>query len=258
MINVIRVPAFSDNYLWLFHHSGSNRAYAVDPGDAQPIEKALQEHGLTLAGILVTHHHWDHTGGVDDLLKNRNIPVYGPHSNNIAQITHPLKDNEYLDLEDGAMGFKVLEVPGHTLDHIAYFSDEARILFSGDTLFAGGCGRMFEGQPAQMQGSLARLAVLPEETAVYCAHEYTESNLAFALAVEPENEDLVARVESVKQQRARGEATVPSSIGVELKTNPFLRVAESSVIAAAEHHTGTRPSNNAESFAAVRGWKDNF
>ncbi|GAB3106918.1 hydroxyacylglutathione hydrolase [Aestuariicella hydrocarbonica] len=257
MLKIIPVPAFNDNYLWLFHRSGSNRAYVVDPGDARPVEQALEHYGLELVGMLITHHHADHTGGIDALQKGRNIPVYGPHSANIDNVTQPLSEGDRLSLKDD-ISFEVLEVPGHTLDHIAFHCPDEAVLFCGDTLFAGGCGRMFEGEPKQMQASLAKLAHLPPQTRVFCAHEYTQSNLAFAQAVEPLNEALKNRVEETLNKRAQGLATVPSLLQQELASNPFLRVSEVSVIDAAKKHSNREVTEPWEVFAVLRGWKDNF
>lgn len=260
MLTIQTVPAFDDNYLWVFHAAGSSRAYVVDPGDARPIETALERSRLELAGILVTHHHGDHIGGINALLAARpkeTIAVYGPHSPNIPQITHPLTQGQTLELDDG-IRFEVLEVPGHTLDHIAYYNHDDAVLFCGDTLFAGGCGRMFEGNPAQMQASLEKLSQLPGNTLVYCAHEYTESNLRFALAVEPDNTELIARAASTSILRQSNQATVPSRLSDELATNPFVRVHEAPVIAAASRYCAAELSGPAEVFAQLRGWKDHF
>lgn len=258
-INVINVPAFRDNYLWLFHSPGDSRAYVVDPGDARPIEAALSEHGLSLAGILVTHHHPDHIGGIDQLLENRTVPVYGPAGGSVPQVTQPLGDGDSVTLNN-AFTFKVLTVPGHTLDHIAYYCEQTDppTLFCGDTLFAGGCGRLFEGTPEQMYESLGKLSRLPESTRVYCAHEYTLANLAFAKAVESGNQALSNRIKSEQSKRDRQEATVPSTIALEKSTNPFLRCDQDSVKTAAEIHSNQALETPQEVLAAVREWKDNF
>ena len=257
MIRIITVPAFHDNYLWLFHHPDSTDAYAVDPGDAAAIESALQAYKLHLKGILVTHHHADHIGGIPALVKHRDIPVYGPLSKHIPDVTHPLSEGDELQLP-GPFGFQVLAVPGHTLDHIAYHEPRERVLFCGDTLFAAGCGRMFEGNPRQMQASLQKLAELPPQTAVYCAHEYTTANLGFASAVEPDNRGIQDRVEATRRLRRDDKPSVPSTIAQELQTNPFLRVKEPTVVAAASRYTGTEIQAPADVFAALRSWKDNF
>lgn len=258
-INIIRVPAFQDNYLWLFHRQGDDRTYVVDPGDAKPIEAALTQHDLTLAGILITHHHRDHTGGIDELLERRQVPVYGPGGGSVPQVTHPLADNETLHLDQG-MEFRVMAVPGHTLDHLAYFCDAENppILFCGDTLFAGGCGRLFEGTAKQMYQSLARLRDLPDETLVYCAHEYTLANLEFAAAVDGTNTDLQERIIVEQNKRRKNLATVPSTIALEKSTNPFLRWDDPAIKSAAEAHLDRPLTAEHEVLAAIRAWKDIF
>ncbi|PHS75944.1 hydroxyacylglutathione hydrolase [Porticoccus sp.] len=251
---VHRLPAFSDNYLWLFHQPGSRLAFVVDPGAAEPVLQALTSLDLDLSGILITHHHPDHVGGIDSLLHHTAVPVYGPPD--IRQTTHSLVDGDQLTL-DGTH-FKILGVPGHTLDHIAFFEAETPLVFCGDTLFAGGCGRLFEGSPEQMWRSLSRLAALPPATKIYCAHEYTKANLLFAKAVEPENPAVQERLKQVIQLRNRAQATVPSSLAEELATNPFLRVTQGSVRQAASAR-GLPSGGTAEDvFAIIRHWKDQF
>ncbi len=270
MIHVDAIPAFSDNYIWCLYDSQSRQAVVVDPGDAAPVQAALKEKGLSLSAILITHHHLDHTGGIDALIADNPVPVYGPANQNIAQITEPLGENDSLTLL--GLTFSVLKIPGHTLDHIAFYCEQhsdsqqlglsslpgAPLLFCGDTLFAGGCGRVFEGNPTMMLDSLNKLAALAANTKVYCAHEYTLGNLAFASAVEPANALLQQRIERDSQLRHEGKPTVPSTIAIELQTNPFLRCTESSVISSAEQHRGTHCSNPQEVFATVRAWKDSF
>ncbi len=255
---VLTVPAFNDNYLWLIH-DGVNAA-AVDPGDAQPILAALKAHGLTLTAILLTHHHADHTGGVPALLQHYAVPVYGPRNDGIAAVTQPLSEDATVHVPGLDLQLSVLEVPGHTLGHIAYFrAGDEPWLFCGDTLFAGGCGRLFEGSPSQMVDSLNKLAALPAEAKVFCAHEYTLSNLRFASAVDPGNAALQARVEADTAKRARGVPTVPSTIGMERNTNPFLRYAEPQIaaqlVAAGKLQGGEAP---VAVFAALRQWKNTF
>ncbi len=257
MLKVIAVPAFQDNYLWLLVPEGGRNCYAVDPGDAAAIETALTANDLELAGILLTHHHWDHTGGVKDLLKRHSIPVYGPKSDQIPEVTNRLGEGDSVELS-ATTRLGVLEVPGHTLDHIAYFDPKSLSVFCGDALFAGGCGRMFEGNPKQMQTSLEKLAALPGETKIYCAHEYTESNLRFAQAVEPNNPALEQRVKSVAQLRKEGKSTVPSLLADEWATNPFLRWSETSVQSAARGYANHPLDTASDVFAALRSWKDNF
>lgn len=259
MLDARPIPAFSDNYIWLLTNGGK-QAFVVDPGDGQPVLEALARRGLELGGILVTHHHPDHVGGVDTLLAQcGGVPVYGPAQSPATCINRPLNDGDRIEIL--GLGAEIIAVPGHTLDHIAYFFPEtggAPSLFCGDTLFAGGCGRVFEGNPAMMHASLQRLAALPGETRVYCAHEYTLANLRFARAVEPDNESLQDRERRDAAKRERNEPTVPSTVALELATNPFLRCAETSVRSAAMRESGTAPRGDADVFAAIRGWKDNF
>jgi hydroxyacylglutathione hydrolase len=258
-LSVLAVPAFKDNYLWLVH-DGVNAA-AVDPGDAAPILAALAEHHLTLTAILLTHHHADHIGGVPQLLAHARVPVFGPRNDNIAAVTQPLGEGDRVEVPGLPLTLRVLDVPGHTKGHIAYVRETPgqHWLFCGDTLFAGGCGRIFEGTPAQMAESLGKLAALPDDTNVYCAHEYTLANLRFASAVEPGNGKLRQRVESDTAKRDAGLATVPSTIGVEKATNPFLRYREPEIVdnlvAAHKIDAGAAPL---AAFAALREWKNTF
>lgn len=255
MLKIEAIPAFSDNYIWLI--SDGENAAVVDPGDAAPVQAALIDRGLTLQSILITHHHPDHTGGIEALTAGTEISVYGPCNEAVTGINTRLKDGEQITVLGQV--FDVIAVPGHTLDHIAYFAPaDQPVVFSGDTLFAGGCGRMFEGQPDQMWQSLARLRDLPANTLVYCAHEYTLGNLAFAQAVEPDNQALAQRMEDARKRREQNLATVPSLLQLECDTNPFLRVDEEHVKQAAAKHSGTPLDSNADVFAAVRAWKDNF
>lgn len=258
MFDVIRIPAFKDNYIWLLRKGVS--AVVVDPGDARPVLEVLEREGLTLSAILITHHHADHQGGVAQLLERHAVPVFGPASESITALTRPLLGGERIRLDSLGVEFEVLAVPGHTLGHLAYYGNGC--LFCGDTLFAGGCGRLFEGTPAQMYDSLTRLAAFPEQTAVYCAHEYTEANLRFALAVEPGNRQLRDRVDEVAVARAKGSATVPSTVALEKSTNPFLRCTEDEVVATARARAalaGNVPINDALAvFSVLREWKNSF
>ncbi len=250
------VPAFNDNYIWVLHDG--RHAAVVDPGEGFPVQRFLKENGLALAAILITHHHGDHVGGVEELLQaqSRPVPVYGPRSEAIAGVTRPVGEPATVALPELDATFRILDVPGHTAGHIAYFGHGA--LFCGDTLFACGCGRLFEGTPDQMAASLDKLAALPENTAVYCAHEYTLSNIAFAKAVEPDNLQLRERAADAAETRRRGLPTVPSTIGLELRTNPFLRCREPSVVRAVVSQTGTQPTDRVAVFAALRQWKNTF
>jgi hydroxyacylglutathione hydrolase len=255
-LQVTAIPAFADNYLWLIHDQ--QHAAVVDPGDAAPIEDALRSLGLALNAILLTHHHADHAGGVTELLSNWSVPVFGPAGEKIHGVSRPLHEGDVVDLPVLGLRLKVLDVPGHTAGHIAYVAGEQDWLFCGDTLFAGGCGRLFEGTPGQMTQSLAKLAALPDETLVYCAHEYTLSNLRFAVAAEPDNADLAARFEQAQQMRARGESTVPSTIGLEKRTNPFLRYREPGVLRTLQSAGRLENDEPVAAFAALREWKNSF
>ena len=258
-LSVLTVPAFNDNYLWVIH-DGVNAA-VVDPGDAAPVASALAAHGLRLTAILLTHHHADHIGGVDALVAAWQAPVFGPRHDGIAAVTHPVDEGARVDVPGLDLTLEVLEVPGHTLGHIAWVrrAPGADWLFCGDTLFGAGCGRLFEGTPQQMMDSLGKLAALPDDTLVYCAHEYTMSNLRFAHAVEPDNAALEARLATDGVLREAGMPTIPSSIAVEKATNPFLRVHAArivrSLVEAGRLRDGAAPL---ETFAALREWKNTF
>lgn len=256
MLSVTPIEAFSDNYIWCLYRADEKAAFVVDPGDGNAVLKALAELDLELAGILITHHHFDHTGGLDTLLRHRDVPVFGPHNLAITQITSRLADGETAQVLGSE--FEVITVPGHTLDHIAFYSRKDGLLFCGDTLFAGGCGRLFEGDAATMYQSLQRLAALPATTRAYCAHEYTLANLKFATAVEPQNLQLQARIVRDKHARDQNIPTVPSSLGLELETNPFLRCATPSVAAHMQELAAVDAADPVAVFAAVRSWKDSF
>ncbi len=258
MLHIEPVKAFKDNYLWVFHQLGGTEAVVVDPGDAAPVQQFLASRQLRLAAILVTHHHADHIGGVNELQQYWQAPVYGPASPNIPQVTHPLREGDQLKV--AGLALRVLEVPGHTLDHIAYYAADADgtpLVFCGDTLFAAGCGRMFEGTAPMMHASLQKLATLPAATRVYCTHEYTLSNLQFARAVLGDTPVLTARIVAEQQKRAVDMPTVPSTVALELATNPFLRCEDPLVIAALARQ-GQSQTKPAEVFGALRRWKDTF
>ncbi|WP_413795527.1 MULTISPECIES: hydroxyacylglutathione hydrolase [unclassified Pseudomonas] len=255
MIQISALPAFTDNYIWLLQDHSTQRCAVVDPGDAAPVQVWLDAHpDWILSDILITHHHHDHVGGVQALKNATNATVYGPASENIPARDQALHDNDRVSVL--GWDFDVYAVPGHTLGHIAYYHHG--LLFCGDTLFAAGCGRLFEGTPAQMHHSLSRLAALPEDTLVYCTHEYTLGNLKFAAAVEPGNPDIAARLEKVNRQRSEGIMTLPSTLALEKLTNPFLRTTETSVKQKADERNGQRNQTPSEVFAALRAWKDTF
>ena len=257
-IEIAPVPAFKDNYLWVMHDG--RHAAVVDPGDAAPVLDYLTQHSLELTAILITHHHADHIGGVDALLAKFPVPVFGPAVEDIPQLTTRHVEGDSITVPKLNWTFDVLDIPGHTSGHIAYLGrgEAAGHLFCGDTLFAGGCGRVFEGTMAQMRASLQKLKQLPGDTQFYCAHEYTLSNLAFALAVEPDNTDLQARIIAAKATRAADRPTVPSTIALEQKTNPFLRWDAPQVIATANARAKQMTLSPDEVFTQVREWKNSF
>jgi len=253
---LIPIPAFADNYLWLLHDG--KRALVVDPGDAEPVLLALEQSALQLESILVTHHHADHTGGVDALRNATGATVYGPASERIPAPFKPLREGDSVHSLD--LDFAVLDVPGHTAGHIAFYTpdmDGKPLLFCGDTLFSGGCGRLFEGTPAQMLASLDKLAALPGETRVCCTHEYTLANLRFARAVEPDNAELAAYQAHCLRLREQGLPTLPSSINQEMLINPFLRTRQASILAAV-HRFDASAHDDTTVFAALRQWKNQY
>ena len=256
MLEIWPIQVFSDNYVWVLQSGGVSNVVVVDPGDGVATLASLDARGLSPAAVLVTHHHADHVGGIDEIVERFPVPVYGPTRERIQLVDHPVNDGDTVDL--GAIGLEldVIEVPGHTAGHIAYRGPG--FVLSGDTLFAGGCGRVFEGTPEQMFESLARLSGLPADTRVYCAHEYTVSNLLFAAAVESDNPDLQRRIAEAGAARDRSEPTVPSTLDEEHRTNPFLRCHVDAVGASAERHTGRALASPSEVFAAIRGWKDGW
>ncbi len=248
------ISAFKDNYIWAIHTQ--THAVIVDPGDARPVWTFLQKKHLQLSAILITHHHHDHVGGIADLVGRHPAPVYGPATEVIPCRSIAVQEGNTIELKELALTMHVLEVPGHTAGHIAYYTDG--MLFCGDTLFGCGCGRLFEGTPEQMHASLTKLANLPRDSEVYCAHEYTLNNIAFALTVEPRNPDLLARAVADQNRIARDEPTLPSTIGLELATNPFLRCQISQVQDYARQASDHPLRSVTEVFAVLRTLKNDF
>jgi hydroxyacylglutathione hydrolase len=258
MLSIIPIPAFRDNYIWLIRRG--TRAAVVDPGDAAPVIAYLEREGLQLSAIIATHHHNDHVGGNLGLIARWPVPVFGPARETIPGRTNALGEGDCVLVPGIDVTFDVLDIPGHTAGHIAFVGSLGSVpaVFCGDTLFAVGCGRLFEGTPTEMWSSLSKLAALPSETRVFCGHEYTLANIRFALAVEPDNRTLIARQSLEEQRRARGEPTLPSTIGDERATNPFLRAEQPAVKMAAEAHDGHSFDNPVATFAALRAWKNAF
>lgn len=257
------IPAFADNYIWLLSDPVRRCAAVVDPGDAEPALAILRARSLTLSSILLTHHHRDHAGGVARLVAETGARVFGPAGEPIAGVDQALDDGDTIAPWSGGPAARVLDIPGHTRGHIAYLfatigDDERPVLFCGDTLFAAGCGRIFEGTPAQMLSSLDRLAALPGPTLVCCAHEYTLSNLRFARAAEPDSATVAERLTEALAIREAGLPTLPSSIAIELASNPFLRAAEPAVQASVAAETGHCPVDRLQSFSELREWKNRF
>lgn len=257
MFKIHPVPAFKDNYIWVIHTHDA--AIVVDPGAASPVIEYLQLEELQLSAILITHHHHDHTGGIIELLQYSNAPVYGPHSESIANITRPLLENDKIRIPEIPLELSVLEIPGHTLDHIAYYGSEPfNMLFCGDTLFACGCGRVFEGTMQQMYQSLQKLSQLPDDTLVYCTHEYTLSNIQFAQTVDTNNAELLEFLTIAQALRKQNKPTLPTTIGSEKMINPFLRCTQPAIITSVQSYAREMLSKPDDIFSALRDWKNNY
>lgn len=274
MPHIVGLPAFRDNYIWLIldrpgpsfagqaplnaqsRQSGARRCVVVDPGDASPVIAFLEATGVELAGLLITHRHCDHVGGVRALTARWPCPVYGPAGESIAEVTHPVRDNDHICFYQELGQWQVMEIPGHTEGHVAYLGDH--VLFCGDALFAAGCGRLLGGTAKQLYASLEKIARLPTTTRVYCGHEYTLANLAFAREVDPDNADLARRWTDCRKHRCAGLPTVPFTLEEELATNPFLRCTQTPIREAVSRYCGRALSAPDQIFAELRRWKDNF
>jgi len=253
-MNISPIAAFSDNYIWCLEQN--NKVWLVDPGCADAVKHYLHTHKFELAGILITHHHADHTGGIAALTSDRDIPVVGPSNCTSKGVNTVISRGETVDVL--GYPFVCFEIPGHTLDHIAFYNEQLAVVFCGDTLFAGGCGRIFEGDATMMWQSLSLLAALPADTQVYCAHEYTLANLTFANAVDGDNIDLQQRIATAKQLREKDVPTVPTTIALELKTNPFLRANHAVLKRSAEQSSQQQLFTDVDVFRELRAYKDRF
>jgi len=256
MFDVIPVQALSDNYIWLIKNKASQHVAIVDPGDAAPVIHTIQSKNLIPVAILITHHHWDHTNGIDALINHYAIPVYGPAAESIKYKTQGLIEGQQLEIDELGLCLDILDVPGHTAGAITYHGHG--LIFSGDTLFTAGCGRLFEGTAEQMYTSLNKFKALPVDALLYCGHEYTCANLKFAQCVEPKNPKIAKRLQTALACRQRQQPTVPAPLSIELETNPFLRCEQDSVIEAASKQVNRSCQPGVEVFAVIREWKDNF
>ena len=256
MLEIIPIPALKDNYIWLLKNRASGHIAIVDPSNAEPVLNIIQSEGLEPIAILITHHHWDHIGGISGITEKYDIPVYTPKTESVAGSTRPVGEGDVISLPELNLELNILDVPGHTSGAIAYYAEG--MVFSGDTLFTAGCGRLFEGTPPQMHASLSKFKSLPDATLLYCGHEYTVSNLQFAKNVEPDNLAIQQRLAQAILTRNNNQPTVPATLKLEKETNPFLRCEVTNVIEAAITHTGKSLSEPADIFAAIRHWKDTF
>lgn len=257
MLTVYPIPAFKDNYIWVIHNQ--NYAAVVDPGIASPVIEYLQSKNLQLSAILITHHHNDHTGGNTELLKFFDVPVYGPRNESISTVTHPVHEGDPVNLQALSLNLTVFDTPGHTQGHVAYYgSNPMNMVFCGDTLFACGCGRVFEGTAQQMYESLQKLSQLPDDTLIYCAHEYTLSNIQFVRAVDPKNSKLIELEITTQELRNQNIPTIPTTLALEKTVNPFLRCSQQEIINSAINYSGKSLSDPISVFTVLRDWKNNF
>ncbi len=256
MLEIIPLPALKDNYIWLLKNTISRHVAIVDPSEAEPVLNVIKSEGLIPIAIMITHHHWDHVGGISGITEQFDIPVYTPKTESVVGSTNPVGEGDVVALTELSLNLKILDVPGHTSGAVAYYTDA--MVFSGDTLFTAGCGRMFEGTPPQMHASLSKFKTLPDSTLLYCGHEYTVANLKFAAKVEPNNVAIQRRLQLAEETRKSNHPTVPATLAEEKETNPFLRCEERDVISAASHFSAKKLNETADVFAAVRQWKDHF
>lgn len=256
MSPIYPIAALKDNYIWIMVNFEFKQALVVDPGESTPVINFLKQHQLSLCGVLITHHHWDHVRGVKGILSIHPAPVFGSFQNPLDSITNRVNEGDVLTFNSHFPTYRVMAIPGHTLDHIAYYANGT--LFCGDTLFAGGCGRLFEGTVEQLYSSLQKIANLPDETHIYCAHEYTLNNLRFAQMVEPNNLYIKQRINEVQTLRQQNKPSLPSRLIDERQTNPFLRCDQPEIITNAQNYVNKPLKQPQEIFAALRAWKDNF
>ena len=255
--NILAIPALNDNYIWTIVHSKNRRAVIVDPGESEPVLNLFEQQNLTLTAILITHHHWDHTNGIQQIIEKYPVPIYGPLKDKISLCDHTLNDQDTIELSDVELTFKVLEIPGHTLGHVVYWGHQW--VYTGDTLFTAGCGRIFEGSPDKFYHSLMKLASLDPQTKVYCGHEYTDQNLQFAKIVEPDNPNLKRRIIETQQKLNQNQPIPPSTIQLELETNPFLRCHQKNVQQRVQEYCGYPLADDIIAvFTALRRWKNEF
>ncbi|ETX10339.1 hydroxyacylglutathione hydrolase [Marinomonas ushuaiensis DSM 15871] len=256
-MTILPLPAFQDNYIWIIEDKDSAHVWAVDPGSAKVVKQYCQKHQKTLVGILITHHHYDHTGGVAELKQQTYCRVYGP-AHLTELVTHPVIEGDHIEIF--TENFRVIATPGHTLDHLCYFSaQETPILFSGDTLFKGGCGRIMEGTPAQMLKAMEKISSLPDNTLIYCTHEYTLANYRFALSLDPKNKILLESNTISQDKRSHNEPTIPTELSLEKKTNPFLRTHNKTIKMYASQQLKEDPTEDSvAAFSQVRRAKDSF
>lgn len=250
------IPVLSDNYVWVFSHLQTKTAIAVDPGDAAPVLAFLEANGLHLEAIMVTHHHWDHVGGIDALKRQYGTTVFGPARENIEGVERPVREADKLSIKGIGEEIRVLDIPGHTAGHVGYLINDK--LFCGDTLFSAGCGRLFEGTAEQLYHSLQKIASLPDDTRICCTHEYTLNNLYFALEVEPGNATVREHIRKVEDLMRRHKPSLPSTLALERRINPFLRVNHDSIIESVSRHIGRPIHDDLDCFTELRKWKDNY
>jgi hydroxyacylglutathione hydrolase len=260
MKEIVPLKSLSDNYIWMITDTEAGICVAFDPGNSASVINFLKKNNLSLSGLLVTHHHYDHTGGINELKETFSVPVYGPRKDNISELTHPVDDKETINFNKMNLSFTVFITPGHTRGHVIYYTDDIKpgCLFTGDMLFSGGCGRIFEGTHEQMLESLKKFKNFSQDTRIFPAHEYTQKNLEFASSIEPQNSPIIERLKNVRDLRKNGKPSVPSSLSDEFSTNPFLRTDCPELKKSVEEKIGSHVQSEMEVFRIIRGWKDKY